>query len=60
MHSPTLTGLHERVSPRILWEVLQGAGYTTPPQYAVQLFEKHRVPRCMVRMTLEPHPLQPG
>jgi hypothetical protein len=26
----------------------------------VQLFEKHRVPRCRVRMTLEPHPLQPG
>ena len=46
--------------PRILWEVLQGAGYTTPPQYAVQQFEKHRVPRCRVRMTLEPHPLQPG
>jgi hypothetical protein len=45
---------------RILWEVLQGAGYTTPPQYAVQLFEKHRVPHCRVRMTLEPHPLQPG
>jgi hypothetical protein len=32
----------------------------TPPQYAVQLFEKHRVPRYRVRMTLEPHPLQPG
>jgi uncharacterized coiled-coil protein SlyX len=31
-----------------------------PPQYAVQLFEEHRVPRCRVRMTLEPHPLQPG
>jgi hypothetical protein len=46
--------------PRILWEVLQGAGYTTPPQYTVQLFEKHRVLRCRVRMTLEPHPLQPG
>ena len=46
--------------PRILWEVLQGAGYATPPQYAVQQFEKHRVPRCRVRMTLEPHPLQPG
>jgi hypothetical protein len=46
--------------PLILWEVLQVAGYTTPPQYAVQLFEKHRVPRCRVRMTLEPHPLQPG
>jgi uncharacterized coiled-coil protein SlyX len=26
-------------------------------QYAVQLFEEHRVPRCRVRMTLEPHPL---
>jgi hypothetical protein len=31
-----------------------------PPQYAVQLFEEHRVPHCRVRMTLEPHPLQPG
>jgi uncharacterized coiled-coil protein SlyX len=45
---------------RILWEVLQGAGYMMPPQYAVQQFEKHRVPRCRVWMTLEPHPLQPG
>jgi hypothetical protein len=26
----------------------------------VQLFEEHWVPRCRVRMTLEPHPLQPG
>jgi hypothetical protein len=43
--------------PRTLWEVLQGAGYTTLPQYTVQLFEEHRVPRCRVRMTLEPHPL---
>jgi hypothetical protein len=32
----------------------------TPPQYTVQLFEKHQVPHCRVRMTLEPHPLQPG
>jgi hypothetical protein len=39
--------------PLILWEVLQGVGYTTPPQYEVQLFEEHRVPRCRVRMTLE-------
>jgi hypothetical protein len=53
-------GLAREGFPRILWEVLQGAGYTMPPQYAVQLFEKHRVPRCRVRMTLEPHPLQPG
>ena len=53
-------GLAREGFPRILWEVLQGAGYTTPPQYAVQQFEKHRVPRCRVRMTLEPHPLQPG
>jgi outer membrane murein-binding lipoprotein Lpp len=43
-----------------LWEVLQGAGYATPPQYTVQLFEEHRVPCCRVSMTLEPHPLQPG
>jgi hypothetical protein len=53
-------GLAREGFPRILWEVLQGASYTTPSQYAVQLFEKHRVPRCRVRMTLEPHPLQPG
>jgi hypothetical protein len=53
-------GLAREGFPCILWEVLQGAGYTTPPQYAVQLFEKHRVHRCTVRMTLEPHPLQSG
>jgi hypothetical protein len=58
-HSHT-DGLAREGFPRILWEVLQGAGYTTPPQYAVRLFEEHRVPRCRVRMTLEPHPLQPG
>jgi hypothetical protein len=34
-------GLAREGFPRILWEVLQGAGYTTPPQYAVQQFEKH-------------------
>jgi hypothetical protein len=28
-------GLAREGFPRILWEVLQGAGYTTPPQYAV-------------------------
>jgi hypothetical protein len=53
-------GLAREGFPRILREVLQGAGFATPPQYAVQLFEEHRVPRCRVRMTLEPHPLQPG
>jgi hypothetical protein len=58
-HSHT-DGLARESFPRILWEVLQGAGYTMPPQYAVQLFEEHRVPHCRVRMTLEPHPLQPG
>jgi hypothetical protein len=58
-HSHT-DGLAREGFPRILWEILQGAGYATPPQYAVQLFEEHRVPRCRVRMTLEPHPLQPG
>jgi hypothetical protein len=58
-HSHT-DGLAREGFPRILWEVLQGAGYTTPPQYVVQLFEEHRVPRYRVRMTLDPHPLQPG
>jgi uncharacterized coiled-coil protein SlyX len=58
-HSHT-DGLAREGFPRILWEVLQGAGYAMPPQYAVQLFKEHRVPRCRVRMTLEPHPLQPG
>jgi hypothetical protein len=55
-----MDGVAREGFPRILWEVIQGAGYATPPQYAMQLFEKHRVPRCRVRMTLEPHPLQPG
>jgi hypothetical protein len=58
-HSHT-DGLAREGFPRILWEVLQGVGYTTPPQYVVQLFEEHRVPRCIVRMTLEPHALQSG
>jgi hypothetical protein len=57
-HSHT-DGLAREGFPRILWEVLQGAGYAMPPQYAVQLFEEHRVPRCRVRMTLEPHRLIP-
>jgi hypothetical protein len=58
-HSHT-DGLAREGFPHILWEVLQGVGYATAPQYAVQMFEEHRVPRCRVRMTLEPHPLQPG
>jgi hypothetical protein len=43
-----------------LWEVLNSAGYPTPPLYTVQLYEDHRVPRCRVWLTLEAHPLQPG
>jgi hypothetical protein len=46
--------------PSILWEVLDFAGYPTPPLYTVQLYEEHRVPRCRVWLTLEAHPLQPG
>jgi hypothetical protein len=55
-----MDGLAREGFPHILWEVLQGASYTMPPQYAVQLFEEHRVPSCRVRMTMEPHPLQPA
>jgi hypothetical protein len=58
-HSHT-DGLAREGFPRILWEVLQEAGYAMSPQYAMHLFEEHRVPRCRVRMTLESHPLQPG
>jgi hypothetical protein len=46
--------------PSILWEVLNSAGYPTPPLYMVQLYEEHRVPRCRVWLTLEAHPLQQG
>jgi hypothetical protein len=46
--------------PSILWEVLNSAGYPTPPLYMVQLYEEHQVPRCRVWLTLEAHPLQPG
>jgi hypothetical protein len=43
-------GLTREGFPLFLWAVLQGAGYTMPPQYAMQLFEEHQVPRCRVRM----------
>jgi hypothetical protein len=46
--------------PSILWEVLNSAGYPTPPLYTVQLYEEHWVARCRVWLTLEAHPLQPG
>jgi hypothetical protein len=46
--------------PSILWEVLNSAGYPTPPLYTVQLYEEHQVPRCRVWLTLEAHPLQLG
>ena len=39
--------------PSILWEVLNSAGYPTPPLYTVQLYEEHRVPCCRVWLTLE-------
>jgi hypothetical protein len=43
--------------PSILWEVLNSAGYPTPPLYTLQLYKEHRVPRCQVWLTLEAHPL---
>jgi hypothetical protein len=46
--------------PLILWEVLQEAGYPTPPQYIVRLFEERGVPHCKVWLAMESHPLQPG
>jgi uncharacterized coiled-coil protein SlyX len=60
MHCPTLMSLHERAFPAFCGRYFRGPDTRHPPQYAVQQFEKHRVPRCRVRMTLEPHPLQLG
>ena len=59
-HTLHIESLAQEGFPLILWEVLQEARYHTPPQYTVQLFKEHGVPRCKVWLALEPHPLQLG
>jgi hypothetical protein len=40
--------LHWEGFPRLAWEALRAAGYTTPPTYEVSKFERLGVPRCRV------------
>jgi hypothetical protein len=49
-------GLHWEGFPRLAWETLRAAGYTTPPTYEVSDFERLGVPRCRVIVTVSPHP----
>jgi hypothetical protein len=49
-------GLHWEGFPRLAWEALSAAGYTTPPTYEVSEFERLGVLRCRVIITLLPHP----
>jgi hypothetical protein len=49
-------GLHWEGLPRLAWEALSAAGYTTPPIYEVSEFERLAVPRCRVIVTVLPHP----
>jgi hypothetical protein len=48
--------LHWEGFPRLTWEALNAAGYTTPPTYEVSEFERLSVPRCRVIVTVLPHP----
>jgi hypothetical protein len=49
-------GLHRDGFPRLAWEALSAAGYTTPPTYEVSEFERLGVPRCRVIVIVLPHP----
>jgi hypothetical protein len=49
-------GLHWEGFPRLAWEALSTAGYTTPLTYEVSEFECLGVPRCRVIVTVLPHP----
>jgi hypothetical protein len=49
-------GLHWEGFPRLAWEALSAAGYTTPPTYEVSEFERLGVLRCRVIVTVLPHP----
>jgi hypothetical protein len=58
-HFPYKRSRTRGISPHLVGGTA-GSGLHHTSQYAVQLFEEHQVPHCRVRMTLEPHPLQPG
>jgi hypothetical protein len=49
-------GLHWEGFPRLAWEALSAASYTTPPTYEVSEFKHLGVPHCRVIVTVLPHP----
>jgi hypothetical protein len=52
-------GLHWKGFPRLMWEALSAAGYTTPPTYEVAESERLGIPRCRVTVTVPLHPDHP-
>jgi hypothetical protein len=55
-HTICTNGLHWEGFPRLAWEALSAAGYTTPPTYELSEFERLGVPRCRMIVTVLPHP----
>jgi hypothetical protein len=49
-------GLHWEGFPRLAWEALSTACYTTPPTYEVSEFEHLGIPHYRVIVTVLPHP----
>jgi hypothetical protein len=52
-------GLNWECFPRLAWEALSAAGYTTPLTYEVAEFERLGVPHCRMIVTVPPHPDHP-
>jgi hypothetical protein len=52
-------GLNWEGFPRLAWEALSAAGYTTPLTYEVAEFEQLGVPRCRMIVAVPPHPDHP-
>jgi hypothetical protein len=48
--------LHWESFPRLAWEALSAAGYTTLLTYEASELERLGVPRCRVIVTVLPHP----
>jgi hypothetical protein len=48
--------LHSGGFPRLAWEALSAAGYTTPPTCEVFELQRLSVPRCRVIIIVLPHP----
>ena len=51
--------LHWEGFPRLLWESLSAAGFTTPPTYDVVEYWEQGVPSARAIVTVPPHPSFP-